>query len=61
MTVCSWEELITSETRRLDHCLILFSYRTQYDAPPDISPLVPKYMIKARAFSEATLANMIHR
>ncbi|KAJ9093692.1 hypothetical protein QFC21_006288 [Naganishia friedmannii] len=56
-----WGELITSETRRLDHCLILFSYRTQDDSPPNISPFTPRCMIKARAFSEETLAEMIYK
>ena len=56
-----WEELITSETRRLDHCLILFSYRTQSETAPDISPLVPQYMIQARPFSEATVTKLVNQ
>ncbi|KAJ9094752.1 hypothetical protein QFC21_005910 [Naganishia friedmannii] len=54
-----WEELIASETRRLDHCVILFSFRTHDEA--DLSLFNARYMIKANPFDETTVSNMVYK
>ncbi|KAI5455195.1 hypothetical protein NCC49_000012 [Naganishia albida] len=54
-----WDELGTSATRRLDHCLILLSYRTADDTPPVLAPMTPGFMIQARSFDRGTIVRMV--
>lgn len=44
-----WEELIHHKSRRLDNCLLLISYRTADDEPPQLERIQP-IRIKARPF-----------
>ncbi|KAJ9096765.1 hypothetical protein QFC21_005035 [Naganishia friedmannii] len=54
-----WEDLLLHPMRHLDNALVVLSYRTVDDTPPDMAPFVDCGLIQVNAFSKDTLQSLV--